>query len=173
MPRRVETEVKLAIASPRATARRLRQLGFRLRRRRQLEITWIFDDARGSLRRAGRLLRLRRRGATWMLTAKGPRRPGRFKTRPEVELPLPAGGDIVSLLAQLGLHSVLEYRRYRTVFADARGEAGLDEASIGCFLELEGPPRWIDRTARAVGYAPRDYILRSYPDLFARRRAKR
>jgi adenylate cyclase class 2 len=42
----------------------------------------------------------------------------------------------------------------------------LDETPIGAFLELEGGPRWIDRTARALGF-PRDgYITDSYGKLY-------
>ena len=34
------------------------------------------------------------------------------------------------------------------------------------FLELEGPGAWIDRTAKALGFAPQSYITRSYPQLY-------
>jgi len=42
----------------------------------------------------------------------------------------------------------------------------LDETPIGNFLELEGSPRWIDRTARRLGFSPKDYINRSYGYLY-------
>jgi hypothetical protein len=34
----------------------------------------------------------------------------------------------------------------------------LDETPAGVFLELEGPSRWIDRTARRLGFAESDYL---------------
>ncbi len=37
----------------------------------------------------------------------------------------------------------------------------------GYFLELEGAPTDIDRAARALGYAPRDYIQATYWDIYA------
>jgi adenylate cyclase class 2 len=45
------------------------------------------------------------------------------------------------------------YEKYRTEFA-REGEAGvavLGETPIGNFIELEGPGRWIDTTAREPG----------------------
>ena len=35
------------------------------------------------------------------------------------------------------------------------------------FGEIEGLPRWIDRTAKVLGILPRDYITLSYAELFA------
>lgn len=171
MSRKTEVEIKLALASPRAAARELARLGFRRRGGRQFERNWIFDDERGSLRRAQRLFRLRRRGAArrafWTLTAKGPVARGRYKAREEAELALPAGGEMAAVLAVAGFHPVFIYDRYRTVFADGHGEASLDETVAGCFLELEGPPRWIDRVAAALGRGAADYITASYVELLA------
>jgi len=42
----------------------------------------------------------------------------------------------------------------------------LDETPIGNFLELEGSPTWIDRTARKLGFSVKDYISRSYGYLY-------
>ena len=44
--------------------------------------------------------------------------------------------------------------------------ATLDETPIGVFVELEGPPDWIDRTARRLGFSPADYIKASYARLY-------
>ena len=40
------------------------------------------------------------------------------------------------------------------------------ETPIGNFLEIEGRPRWIDRTARVLGFSTTDYITRSYGYLY-------
>jgi adenylate cyclase class 2 len=45
----------------------------------------------------------------------------------------------------------------------------LDQTPIGDFLELEGSPAWIDRTACALGYSPDDYITASYGALYLAR----
>jgi adenylate cyclase class 2 len=42
----------------------------------------------------------------------------------------------------------------------------LDETPVGAFLELEGAPRWIDRTARSLGFRESDYITASYGALY-------
>ena len=44
--------------------------------------------------------------------------------------------------------------------------ATLDETPVGLYLELEGQPRWIDRTARQMGFKEEDYITRSYARLY-------
>ena len=43
----------------------------------------------------------------------------------------------------------------------------LDETPIGVFLELEGPAKWIDSTAKELGFSYADYITASYGVLFA------
>ncbi len=44
--------------------------------------------------------------------------------------------------------------------------ATLDETPIGIYLELEGTPAWIDRTARRIGFREEDYITESYGRLY-------
>jgi hypothetical protein len=46
------------------------------------------------------------------------------------------------------------------------GIVTLDETPIGCFLEIEGAPRWIDLTARRLGFQKFDYITASYGRLY-------
>jgi adenylate cyclase class 2 len=48
----------------------------------------------------------------------------------------------------------------------------LDETPIGEFLELEGEPGWIDRTARELGFSEADYITDTYGALFEAYRAR-
>jgi adenylate cyclase, class 2 len=43
-----------------------------------------------------------------------------------------------------------------------------DETPIGNFVELEGPPRWINEVAQQLGYARTDYITASYGTLYRR-----
>jgi adenylate cyclase class 2 len=43
----------------------------------------------------------------------------------------------------------------------------LDDTPIGNYGEIEGPPRWIDGTARGLGITPSQYITDSYAQLFA------
>ena len=71
-----ETEIKLRLASVEAARESLRRIGARLVRERHFEDNVLFDDAAGSLRARGTVLRLRRTPHGAFLTFKGPRRPG-------------------------------------------------------------------------------------------------
>ena len=58
-------------------------------------------------------------------------------------------------------------------FSTRNGELGnltwntRSETPIGVFLELEGAGRWIDRTAKTLGFSRRDYITAGYAALHA------
>ncbi len=43
----------------------------------------------------------------------------------------------------------------------------VDETPIGIFCEIEGPPRWIDATAKKLGVSEDQYIKKNYATLFA------
>lgn len=167
---RREVEIKLAAPGAVWARRLLRRHGFRPLERRALQSDVILDTASRRLRRAGSLLRLRRSGSRTWLTYKGPAAPGRHKSREELELEL-AGAEAATLervLTRLGFRPWFRYQKYRTPFAarGSRGVVALDETPIGVFLELEGPPNWIDRTARRLGFGKPDYITETYADLY-------
>jgi adenylate cyclase class 2 len=63
---------------------------------------------------------------------------------------------------------VFRYEKFRTEYAKVsnQGKILVDETPIGDYLELEGSPRWIDRTARQLGFSKADYITRSYGYLY-------
>jgi adenylate cyclase class 2 len=76
---------------------------------------------------------------------------------------------VVDLLAAVGLRPTFRYEKIRSSFRIAalpRLHVELDETPIGTYLELEGPPRRIDRMARQLGFAPKDYITKSYLALY-------
>ncbi|MGA2113860.1 MAG: class IV adenylate cyclase [Bryobacteraceae bacterium] len=163
-----ENEIKLAVADLAAVRGLLRQVGFRLAHRRVFEANTVFDTARLTLRRGCRLLRLRQAGRVVTLTFKGRPLPGPHKNREELEIRLPDAARFAEILARLGYQAVFRYEKYRTEFR-MEGETGmamLDETPIGVYLELEGPPAWIDRTARRMGFGMSDYITASYARLY-------
>lgn len=168
--RRKEVEIKLPVDGIAAMRRSLQRLGFSLHDRRRLEVNWLFDDAESRLRSQGLLLRLRKSGRDWLLTWKGPSVAGPHKSREESETPVSNGDEMRQILHGLGYRETFVYERYRTTFIQGtgarRGEAVIDETPIGTYLELEGTPAWIDRTAAALGFAPSQYILQSYARLF-------
>ncbi len=168
-----EIEIKLKVASAGSARRILRQAGFRVRRSRVFEDNVVLDTPEHALRRAGKLLRMRRSTRERLLTYKGPAAPGRYKSREELEVTLAAGGRMPLIFERLGFVPVFRYQKYRTEYARARenGVVTLDETPIGCFLEIEGAPRWIDRTARRLGFKAADYITASYGGLYLGQRA--
>ncbi|MFB3828248.1 MAG: class IV adenylate cyclase [Bryobacteraceae bacterium] len=161
-----EIEIKLAVASPAEGRRLLRRAGLRVTGRRAFEVNLVFDTARGTLRRARSLLRVRETGGRGLLTYKGPATAVRYKSREEIESALDDPAAARLILERLGYRAVFRYEKFRTEFGDGSGAAALDETPIGCFLELEGEPAWIDRRAAAMGFPPEAYITASYLRLY-------
>ncbi len=165
----LEIEIKLRLQGELAEIRqKLRSLGFRVRKRRSFESNILFDNIKRTLRKHGKLLRVRRVDANGLLTFKGPSEQGRYKKRWETETTLQDSDAIEAILAHIGYHPVFRYEKFRTEYgaSDGQGHVLLDETPIGNFLELEGSPRWIDRTARLLGFSSGDYINRSYGYLY-------
>jgi adenylate cyclase class 2 len=163
-----ETEIKLRVAEIGAARRLLRREGFRVKKRRVFEENTVYDTPERQLRRQGMLLRLRRAGRACTLTFKGAAGPGKYKSREELELPIRDFAICQTILARLGFQPLFRYEKYRTEYAGASGKGvvTLDETPIGLFLEVEGPPHWIDLAARRLGYGEMDYITKSYGALY-------
>ena len=161
---KTETEIKLPAGDAGAARRLLRSVGFRVHKPRVFEDNVILDSAGLKLRRAGALVRVRQAGGEATVTYKGRAMAGRHKVREEIETRVADASEITEIAARLGLTPKFRYQKYRTEFRQARGGgvATLDETPIGVFLELEGPPAWIDRTARRLGYEEADYVTESY-----------
>ena len=165
---KAEIEVKISVVNPAAARKLLREGGFRVHVRRVFEVNVLYDFADLRLRGQGKLLRLREAGKVSTLTFKGKSTDTRHKVREEVETTLENAGAMRRVFQELDLKMVFRYEKYRTEFVDdkARGVVTLDETPIGTFLEIEGPARWIDRTARRLGFSPDDYITASYGVLY-------
>jgi len=164
----VETEIKLSLKSAAHGKLLLKRGGFRLLHRRALEENTLFDTKRGALRQAGTALRIRQSRGCVILTYKGPLRLGKHKSREELEIEIGDAAFGATILARLGFEPVFSYRKFRSEYAgaDGKGVICLDETPAGCFLELEGPHRWIERTRRALGFRPSDAITASYAQLY-------
>ena len=163
-----ENEVKIRLADRLAALDRIRGAGFRESIARLFEANTLYDTTDQELRGKQMLLRLREAGDKSVITWKGPVITGRLKTRPEIETTLGSAQTMAQIFHQLGLDPVFRYEKYRTEFRRP-GDAGvitLDETPIGDFLELEGPPAWVDETAARLGFTPDDYVLDSYVKLY-------
>jgi adenylate cyclase, class 2 len=179
-----ETEIKLRVEDLGAVRRSLKILGFRVVKSRRFESNRLFDFADLRLRKSGRLLRLRFEDGRCLVTFKGAPLDSRiYKVRPEIETHAADGARMGEIFAGLGLSEKFRYDKYRTTYAGSRDRAQkqqprieVDETPIGNYLELEGPPRWIDLVARKLGYSRKDYMTASYAALYfehCRRLAKR
>lgn len=162
-----ETEIKLRVASPDLARDRLRRLGAARVGERRFEDNVLFDDAAGSLRRSGRVLRLRRAGGDALLTFKGPGQlVADVKAREERETAVADPESTLRILAGLGFTPRFRYQKYRETYRHGDAEIVIDELPIGTFLEIEGAPDAIHDAARRLGFARADYVLESYVALF-------
>lgn len=161
-----EVEIKFRIADPNALTRALRRAGFKEVTRSTHEMNSLYDLQGQELRKRGELLRLRKYGKEWVLTHKAKGKGGPHKVRVELQTKVENGEQMDAVLRALGFAPTFRYEKYRAEWSDGTGHALIDKTPIGTFGELEGPPRWIDRTARALGIASGDYITQTYADLF-------
>ncbi|HEV8042756.1 MAG TPA: class IV adenylate cyclase [Bryobacteraceae bacterium] len=161
-----EIEIKLRLPSDISKIRRtLRKLGFRITEARSHEFNTLFDNPKDALGKQGKLIRIRRVGRHALLTYKGPSKSVRYKKRHELEVHVSDADLLEKILKSIGYQPVFRYEKFRTEFSNASEPAGkvlLDETPVGNFLELEGTPRWIGRTARLLGFSQTDYITGSY-----------
>ncbi len=163
-----EIEVKLAVVSADSARTLLARAGFQPQHEPAFEANTVFDTPAGDLMNTSRLLRLREFRGEAIITFKGVPEPGLHKTRPEIETKAADAATMQRILEALGYQVQFRYEKYRTTFLRGNdpGHAVLDETPIGTFLELEGPPEWIDETAAQMGFSGSDYIVLSYGTLY-------
>jgi adenylate cyclase class 2 len=166
MPSNKEIEIKFRVADARALARRLRAARFRLVTPRTHEMNALYDLPGQPLRKRGDLLRLRNYGKQWVLTHKSKGAAGRHKVRVELETKVGDGPRMDAILRALNFEPTFRYEKFRAEWADGKGHVVIDETPIGVFGEIEGPARWIDRTAKQLGIKPTDYLTDTYAGLF-------
>jgi adenylate cyclase, class 2 len=161
-----EVEIKFKIADLKQLGRALQGAGFRMKTKRTHEMNTLYDLPGQKLRKQGELLRLRKYGPEWLLTHKTKGKVGRHKTRAETETRIENGERMDGILHALGFRPSFRYEKFRAEWGDEQGHVVVDETPIGNFGELEGPPRWIDRTAKALGISRDQYVTSSYAELF-------
>ncbi len=161
-----EIEIKFLVPNLNALERHLAGMGFCCVTPSTHEVNTLYDLPGHTLRRKGELLRLRQYGENWKLTHKARARVGKYKSRTELETGVSDGAQMNLMLRALGYQPVFTYEKFRSEWTDGEGHVVLDHTPIGDIAEIEGKPRWIDRTARALGIGPADYITKSYAELF-------
>jgi adenylate cyclase, class 2 len=162
-----EIEIKFRVTDMKVLARNLRQAGFHIETRRTHEMNTLYDLPGQVLRRRKQLLRLRQYGPKWTLTHKSGKETRRHSSREEIETVVEDGGHMELILRALGYAPSFRYEKFRAEWTDGKGQVVLDETPIGDFCEIEGPPAWIDATARKLGVNGAQYIMKNYATLFA------
>ncbi len=161
-----EVEIKFLVDDLRALERKLRAAGFRRKTASTHEMNTLYDLPGNPLRGRGELLRLRQYGDKWKLTHKAKGKAGRHKSRIETETEVRDGKQMDGILRALGFQPNFRYEKFRAEYTDGEGEVVLDKTPIGSLAEIEGKPRWIDRTAKAFGLDRKHYITKNYAQLF-------
>jgi adenylate cyclase, class 2 len=161
-----EIEIKFLVSGFQSLEMRLTGAGFRCVTPSTHEMNTLYDLPGQKLRRKGELLRLRKYGEIWRLTHKARAQTGKYKSRVELETGVSDGPRMAQILQTLGYRPVFTYEKFRSEWTNGKGHVVLDHTPIGDIAEIEGPARWIDQTAKALGVAPASYITKSYAELF-------
>lgn len=172
-----EIESKVRVSNHDTVQSRLRAAGAQYESR-AFETNRLFDDAARTLFHAGCGLRIREcrmldgpeRRPT--LTYKGPLRPGRYKSRAEIEVQIEDAGAMIEILAALGFSEHLLFEKKRESWRLGPCRIELDELpQIGRFVEVEGPGEdAIQSSLARLGLADSKMIHDSYAALLAKDR---
>jgi predicted adenylyl cyclase CyaB len=167
-----EIEIKFAVKDTKVVAEKLRKLGFRIAVGRHAENNYLFDDSTGSLKKAGKLLRVRKTPSSQTVTFKGPiSETSKLKHREEIECKIEKAETMIRILEETGFTIRTEYSKYRTVFEKERFNVSLDETEAGNFIEVEGPSdEEITQLGLQLGYSEQDFVRRTYAELIGDRR---
>lgn len=162
-----EVEIKFRVNDLRSLTRKLRGAQLRMVTPRTHEMNTLYDLPGELLRARKQLLRLRKYGSVWTLTHKSGTTRGRHSSRVELETGVADGKQMDAILRGLGYTPSFRYEKFRAEWTDGKGQVVVDETPIGNFCEIEGPPRWIDATAKKLGVSESEYIIKNYARLFA------
>ncbi len=179
----LETEIKLKVPDHASLRARLPAIGA-TRAGQVLEVNTFYDTDSASLRNADRGLRIRTTRSLdpaagtgdspdnnqTIITYKGPRQAGPFKSREEVELIVddPAAADV--LLTRLGYAPTLSFEKRRESWETPACKIELDELPhLGTFMEIESADESAIRKALAdLGLTNQPQVSDSYIALLTR-----
>ena len=168
-----EIEIKFAVKDTKAVTEKLRKLGFRVAVGRHREKNYLFDDAGASLRKAGKLLRVRQTPSNQTVTYKGPiSANSKLKRREEIECRVEQADVLMRILQESGFSIQTEYSKYRTVFEKDGFNISLDETEAGNYIEVEGPSEEdVTKLGEKLGYSEKDFVRRTYAELIGEKRS--
>ena len=166
----IEIEAKIKVESLAEIAVRLESLGAKLGHDLSQADTY-FDDAAQTLLSSDCGLRLRKQLAgeaqKLLLTYKGPRQKGAFKSRPEIEIEVSDFEPAIELLNALGYKKALVFEKRRQVWRLPDCVVCLDELPLlGSFVEIEAfSEQAVSDTLGKLQLADMGHINESYAHL--------
>lgn len=142
---------------------------------RLLETNTYLDTSDNALREADAGLRVRLEAnldsgrSKVVITHKGPKRPGKIKTRPETELEADGEADAIAMLGVLGYQPILRFQKRRDRWRLDGCLVELDRLALGSFVEIEGPSEQAVLAVREkLGLGDRELVSNSYIMLLVR-----
>ena len=164
----IEQEIKLKFDTHEAARQAVITAGGRLVRSERPQDDRFLDTTDDHLSNRRCALRIRREPDLTTLTFKGPIQAGPVKSREEIESTVADADAIEALLGKLGYTEWWRILKHREDYLVGQTKVFIDRTPVGIFVEIEGTLDSITATARALGRAPKDYILDSYRTLYAR-----
>ena len=135
-----EIEIKFAVKDTKRLRRNCESLGFRIAVGRHREKNYLFDDASGNLRKAGKLLRVRNTPSSQTVTYKGPiLATSKLKHREEIECRIENAETMIRILEEVGFKVRTRIFEVPNRIRKRRFNVSLDETEAGNYLEVEGP----------------------------------
>jgi predicted adenylyl cyclase CyaB len=101
------------------------------------------------------------------MTFKGPRQPGPFKKREEINVRVGCGSAACALLRNLGCVEIMRFQKRRETWELGACEVALDDVPhLGLFVEIEGPDtESVRRVQGELGLQNARHIPQSYISL--------
>jgi adenylate cyclase class 2 len=163
----IESELKIPVTDldqVRVNLQRARAIVVQMMAR---EVNILVDTKDHQLRNAGSLLRLRQHGDRKILTFKGPvSYRGAMKERSEDETEVAELDSMVKILERLGFSVFMKYEKDREEWLLQDCSVVLDHTPMGDFVEVEGPPVRLERTAHLLGLDVASAVRGSYVGLW-------
>jgi adenylate cyclase class 2 len=125
----------------------------------------IFDNEGETLRKEGKLLRLRKSDRI-TITFKEPVDRTRFKIMEEHEIVVSNFDTARKIIISLGFHKVFRYQKNREIYALGGAHILLDETPIGNYIEIEGEEDLIVQLSEQLGLSPNRGTSKNYLELY-------
>jgi adenylate cyclase class 2 len=167
----VEREAKFYIQNLAGLTERVRMTGAELVQPRLLETNLRLDTPEGDLRKAGRILRIRRDDKVRLTYKDNAHNEDGVVSRTEIEFIADSFDVARKFFEALGYPVSVIYEKYRRVYRIGDVEVMLDELPFGDFVEIEAPNNTlIEGVSQMLGLDLSKMVETNYLGLFERAR---